>query len=94
MVACQSNINKVIVPAAIYLEKVKLGVIYVSWKIPICLPPPLRFQSDVIVGTFDPETTALNGNKTGQKVDLPSVFTPRRTDCGLARRALPPRRST
>lgn len=34
MVACQSTINKVIVLAVIYLEKVKLGVIYASWKIP------------------------------------------------------------
>lgn len=40
MVACQSSINKVIVPAAVYLEKVRLGMIYVSWKIPISLPPP------------------------------------------------------
>lgn len=63
MVACQSNINKVIVPTAIYLENVKLGVIYVSWKIPICFHHPLRFHSDVIVGTFDPETNALNSNK-------------------------------
>lgn len=79
MVTCQTTINKVIVSAVIYLEKVKLGVIYASWKSPICLFSffPLSFQSDVIVGMFDPETTALNSNKQqdGTKVELPSVFT-------------------
>lgn len=37
MVACQSAINKVIVSAVIYLEKVKLGEIYARWKSPSCL---------------------------------------------------------
>lgn len=67
-------------------------MIYARWKTPNCLFLfPLLFQSDVIVGTFDPETTALNSNKQqdGTKVDLRSVFTLRRTDGGLARRPLP-----
>lgn len=77
MVACQSTINKGIVSAVIHLEKVKPGVIYAGWKnsqLPFSFS--LHFQSDVIVGTFDPETTALNSNKQqdGTKVDLPSSF--------------------